>query len=459
MKQQEQLLDYQFPDTTDIERLVLADAVSAPEILGDIIPAVHPDFFSMTSRRNIWEVIVKYYNEGRTIDLATVSAATGKPFIDEVLPFLGQTGSGASAFEHVAILRSGAAKRRAYYATATFLKQALAPASMEQDILTMTEAFVAHVEGPSPVQVEQRLDSVLNNIGSELEKVAADKSQGKNRKITTGFRTLDWWFYQGWTPGQLVILAARPSVGKTAVMLQMAKAAAASGVPVQIFSLEMTAQELGQRMLISTEKLKTSDFSSGDVNWQAFEEANGQLALLPLYINDFSRSLDEIVTRLNQSVKQKRCKIAFIDYLGLFQDALALGNVKLYQVIAKITGTLKAAAKRLGIPVVLLCQMNRDAVKEKRAPELYDLRDSGSIEQDADIVLMLDPKPNEGRIYMWVRKNRNGKRDNALILVPNNTYTAFEEGNSLQELRSPSETTGSMDLHHEPVEEQQDLPF
>lgn len=455
MRQQEQLLDYQFPDTTDIERLVLADAVSAPEILGDIIPAIHPDFFSQTSRRNIWEVIVKYYNEGRTIDLATVGAATGKPFIDEVLPSIGQTGSGVTAIEHVAILRSGAAKRRAYYAAATFLKQALEPASMEQDILSLTEAFVAHVEGPCPVQVEQRLDSVLNNIGSELEKVAVDKAQGKNRKITTGFRTLDWWFYQGWTPGQLVILAARPSVGKTAVMLQMAKAAAASGFPVQIFSLEMTAQELGQRMLLSTEKLKTSDFSSGDVDWQAFEEANGQLSPLPLYINDFSRSLDEIVTRLNQAVKQQRCKIAFIDYLGLFQDALTIGNVKLYQVIAKITGTLKAAAKRLGIPVVLLCQMNRDAVREKRAPELYDLRDSGSIEQDADIVLMLDPKPDEGRILMWVRKNRNGKRDNALILVPNNSYTAFEEGNALHELRSPSESPvqTSLDLHYEPEEE------
>lgn len=455
MRQQEQILNYQFPDTTDIERLVLADAVSAPELLGEIIPAVHSDFFSKTSRRNIWEVIVKYYNEGRTVDMVTVGAATGKAFIDEVLPSIGQNVSVQGAIEHVAILRSGAAKRRAYYAAATFLKQALAPASMEQDILSMTESFVSQVEGPSPVQVEQRLDSILNNIGSELEKVAADKAQGKNCKITTGFRTLDWWFYQGWTPGQLIILAARPSVGKTAVMLQMAKAAAASGVPVQIFSLEMTAQELGQRMLLSTEKLKTSDFSSGNVDWQAFEEANGQLSPLPLYINDFSRSLDEIITRLNQSVKQKRCKIAFIDYLGLFQDALALGNVKLYQVIAKITGTLKAAAKRLGIPVVLLCQMNRDAVREKRAPELYDLRDSGSIEQDADIVLMLDPKTDKGRILMWVRKNRNGKRDNALILVPNNSYTTFEEGNALHELRSPSETPvqTSLEFHYEPEEQ------
>ena len=194
-----------------------------------------------------------------------------------------------------------------------------------------------------------------------------------------------------------------------------------------------------------------------DGSHDEFKEALFKLGQtpLPLYINDFSRSRDEIVTRLNQSVKQKRCKIAFIDYLGLFQDALTIGNVKLYQVIAKITGTLKAAAKRLGIPVVLLCQMNRDAVREKRAPELYDLRDSGSIEQDADIVLMRDPKPDEGRILMWVRKNRNGKRDNALILVPNNSYTAFDEGNALHELRSPSESPvqTSLDFHYDPEEQ------
>ena len=454
-----QLIDFTFPETTDIERLVLADAVSSPEILGDIIPAVHPDFFSMTSRRSIWEVIVKYYNEGKSIDLATIGSAIGKPFIEEVLPSLSSTGSGASVLEHVAILRSGAAKRRAFYAANTFLQQALAPAAEEQDIITMTEAFVAHVEGPAPIQSEQRLSSVLNDIGTDLEKLAADKANGKHRKITTGFRILDWWTYQGWAPGQLIVLAARPSVGKTAVMLQMARAAAAAGDPVQVFSLEMTAAELGQRMLLSTEKLRTADFSSGNVDWQAFEEANGKLAPLPLYINDFSRSLDEIVTRMTQAVKQGRCKIAFIDYLGLFMEALAAGSIKLYQVIARITGTLKATAKRLHIPVVLLCQINRDSVKEKRAPELYDLRDSGSIEQDADVVLMLDPKPEERRLYMWVRKNRNGEKDNAIILVPNRTYSAFEEGNALHELRNMEDhVQGTIDLQHEP-ETEQDLPF
>ena len=122
------------------------------------------------------------------------------------------------------------------------------------------------------------------------------------------------------------------------------------------------------------------------------------------------------------------------------QDALNIGwGVKPYLVITRITGTLKSLAKRLKIPIVILSQLNREQDREKRSPKLYDLRDSGSIEQDSDIVLMLEPRPEEKRVYMWVRKNRNGKRDEALILVPNETYTHFDEGNVLSQLNTQND--------------------
>ena len=226
-------------------------------------------------------------------------------------------------------------------------------------------------------------------------------------------------------------------------MLQMAKTAARSDNPVILFSLEMTCPELCERLLFSTGKVSPFKMANGEVEWQAFLEAENELRPLPIFINDFSRSLDEIVSRLTRAVKQGRCKIAFIDYLGLIQDTLNPGYNKLYQIIAKITGDLKAAAKRLGIPIVLLCQLNRDQAREKRAPELFDLRDSGSIEQDADVVIMLEPRYEEGRIFAWLRKNRNGKRDLAFVLVPNKTYSAFEEGLPVHELRTPSSISES----------------
>ena len=469
-----QILDFGFPDSTELERQVIADAVTCPESLGEVLPLVHPDFFTMTSRRKIWDTVVEYYNKGRAIDLVSIGTVCGRDFIDEVLPSVGNAGSVLSCIEHVAHLRDMNAKRRAYYAATTFLQNALNPATAEQDILASTELFSRTVEGPAPLQNEAKLSAILAEVRKETEATAALKEEGKKIRVATGFAQLDYTLYGGFKPGQLVVLAARPSVGKTAVMLHIAKTAAKASTPAYIFSMEMTAPELGERMLFSTGRVRPSQLSEGTVEWQAFTEAENELAPLPIFINDFSRSIDEIVTRLTQAVKQGRCGIAFIDYLGLIQDCLLLGgNLKLYQVIARITGTLKAVAKRLQIPIVLLCQQNREQVREKRAPELYDLRDSGSIEQDADVVIMLDPKPKERQVVAWLRKNRSGKRDFGFVLEANETYSAFTEkevqlppGEVPPELTEqepepePQPEQGTFRFYNEPEErDDNDLPF
>ena len=311
------------------------------------------------------------------------------------------------------------------------------PKTTEEDILSSIEGFSRAVEGEAPLLSEVKLAQGIKEVKEEAQRIESLKEQGKTIRISTGFNYLDSCLNKGFKPGQLIVLAARPSVGKTAVMLQMAKTAARSDNPVILFSLEMTCPELCERLLFSTGKVSPYKMANGEVEWQAFLEAENELRPLPIFINDFSRSLDEIVSRMTRAVKQGRCKIAFIDYLGLIQDTLNPGYNKLYQIIAKITGDLKAVAKRLGIPIVLLCQLNRDQAREKRAPELFDLRDSGSIEQDADVVIMLEPRYEEGRIFAWLRKNRNGKRDLAFVLVPNKTYSAFEEGLPVHELRTP----------------------
>lgn len=461
MKEKIQIFDMAFPDTTEIERQVIADAVANDYSLGDVIPLVHPDFFTTTTRRNMWDTIVAQYNAGKGTTIDIVGPMLGKPFIEEVIPYV-VSGAVYAPLEHAAILRNGAAKRRAYYAAATFLQNALLPQTSEQDILTGTELFIHTIEGPSPLMSERKLNKVLEDVRADAKKTEENVEKGRITRITTGFSYMDRVFYGGLKAGQLVILAARPSVGKTAVMLQMAKSAAKAGNPVQVYSLEMTCQELGERMLFSTGKVLPMQITTGRVEWQAYTQAENELKPMPIYINDFSRSMDEIVSRLTQAVKQDRCKIAFIDYLGLMQDCLSFGNAKLYQVIAKITGNLKAVAKRLEIPIVLLCQMNRDQAKENRAPELYDLRDSGSIEQDADIVLMLEPKysPDKKQLYAWLRKNRSGVRDIAFVLEPNATYSAFSEyppEQGVQEI--PEEPKPAQATMFTDQEDTNDLPF
>lgn len=419
--------DIPLPDSTELERQVLADCFSSDVMLGEVIPLLHPDFFSTEKRRRIWDTIVDLYGKGEGVDIWSVASIHGQDFTGEVMPYIATAGGTITCLQHANLLRNASARRRMYKGATSMMTQAISPANTEADILAFMSDFIAQIEGPAPLQAEQHLSTVISAVKANVKEEEALKAKGETMRISSGFRYLDGYIGNGFKPGQLVILAARPSVGKTAVMLQMAKAAAKAGNAVEVFSLEMTGEELGERLLYSTGKVLPFQVSYAQMEWQAFEEAEGELKGLPIYVNDFSRNLADIVTRLTQAVKQGRCKIAFIDYLGLIQDALNLGQVKLYQIIAKITGTLKGVAKRLRIPIVLLCQLNREQVREKRSPELYDLRDSGSIEQDADVVIMLEPKPEDEAIYAWLRKNRNGKRDIAFVLKPNATYSEFKE--------------------------------
>lgn len=429
-----QILDIPIPETWDIERQVLADAVCSPEFLGDTLPAIHSDFFTSDSRRRIWEKIAEKHNLGETIDIATIYTAIGSEFNAEVLPKTGIPPSYIDAMAHVNALRTGATRRRAYIAALQFIQQAVSNQADEQEIIAASEGFAAQVEGPSPLMTETTLAAAIREVREDVQAAEAAAAEGRSIRVATGFDKLDMAINRGFKPGQLVVLAARPGVGKTSIMLHLAKNAARNGYPVYISTLEMTNGELAEKFIYSTGRVRPYDVSHGSVDWAQFDAADAELNGLPILINQFSRTLEQIVGRITQAVKRGKCKIAMVDYLGLVQDCTMLpGNAKLYQVIAKITATLKAVAKRLGIPIVLLCQLNRDQVRENRHPELYDLRDSGSIEQDADIVLMLEREKESRTILAWLRKNRNGRNvddngnDIGFRILPNDTYSAFEE--------------------------------
>ena len=441
------LSDIPLPATELLERQIIADAVENPDIIGEVAAVIFPDYFSSEDRKMIWTTIVDMYNARETIDMASVWQRTGQAYIEEIQTKGIYASTRTGFLDHARLLRVANTKKRAYYAAITIAQQSASVGTSEEEIFAAAETLSQRIKADGGSIGESRLLDVLTDVANETEAEQKEAMQGRSVRVPTGFPSLDRCLWGGWGRGQLIILAARPSVGKTAVMLQFAKAAARNGRQTLIFTLEMTKAELGRRLLLSTGLVVQQDMVGRNVDWDKFRMAETQICELPIYINDEARTLQAIVSRMTVAVNQGRCKIAMIDYLGLMRFD-ANSRLTLAQQIGFATTELKDAAKRLGIPIILLVQLNRDSVKEGRPPELQDLRDSGSIEQDADVVVMLSQRYDAGMskengdtpfLDLWMRKNRNFKKDIKIITTPNESYTTFTEHGSISDYAPPVE--------------------
>jgi replicative DNA helicase len=250
--------------------------------------------------------------------------------------------------------------------------------------------------------------------------------KGITSGIPTGFSDLDR-LTNGWQPEKFVVLAARPGVGKTSIAIKLARKAAKHGIPVAFFSLEMGETELTDRMIIAEAQLNADDYNSGAIlppEWSRAETAVTNISRLPIYIDDNSKvTVGNIVNKARLLKKQGKCGMVIIDYLQLITPNIRQGRTR-EQEVSETSRLLKVHAKELKVPFIVLCQMNREIESEKgREPRLSDLRESGSIEQDADIVIFIsrpgmyveelrDKKTGElleNYIELLVKKHRGGK--------------------------------------------------
>lgn len=434
-----QLADLPFPDSTEIERQVLTDASNNYETLQDVLQVVDRDMFSDKDRVKIWDTIVDLFNSGKQITPVSVMQRCINEYRVEVAMRNYDPATPSVMMENAILLRNVSKRRTAYSSALQFIREAVDLRRGELELYSSLESMNTEIQGEDSPTGSRKLSQVLTEVESHIKERAEAKDAGR---VTSGFQLLDTILYGGFEAGNLVILAARPGIGKTATMLQMAVGSARSGKAAQVFSMEMICEDLANRIIFSTNQVEPREVFTGRLEHpEAFRDVVRDLSTLPLWINDYSSTLSDIVSQITINNKKGRCDIAFIDYLGRFQDALD-NKVPLYQAIGKITGRLKSLAKRLRIPIVLLCQLNRESAKEDRAPQLYDLRDSGSIEQDADIALMLqstqvistsfdgDKKIGEEtrtRLIMWLRKHRQGWKNDGLVLEPNPSYSHFTE--------------------------------
>ena len=424
--------EFPVPDSMSLEMQVIADVISLPETLLEAERTISADMFADEKCRSAWETLRQMSKEGMVIDLPSAYTRIDRELMQKgIVPTLANTGSAVTALQHYTALKEVHIKRKCYFAAMQLLIGSTAAGASVRDLIGQVSSIADGMRKEADAEKStQHISVVLNELGDKIEETIRNKAEGRALRVPTGIYTLDYLTYGGYNEGNLIILAARPSVGKTAIMLQMAKAAAAAGKSVNLFNLEMTNTELAQRLLFSTGMLTPLQVAKGEVVWGDFECASGQFASRPIYLNDSSTTDDEIVARITMNKMAGKCDIAFIDYLGLIRMN---SRLPLREAIEETTKRLKNLAKACRIPIVLLCQLNRSSAYEKRPPMLHDLRDSGSIEQDADIVLMLEraSEDESGKtVNMWVRKNRQGKAGEVKIeLMANETFSAFSDVN------------------------------
>ena len=416
--------EFTIPQSIDTEYSVLAELISDESLFSVGAGALNRDCFFDPECQRSYDILKKMSDDREKIDLVTAMQKLDKKFLTSHIIDKADFVSEMSFLSHCSVLRNLSQRRKLYFACVKGIQMSCSNAVGDDEILALPTKLAEEMTKGAFKNTTQNIVSVINDLGESIGK-------GENRRIPTGFPSLDRLVYGGFNAGNLVVLAARPSVGKTAFMLQMAREASGRGIPALALSLEMTNTELAQRLLFSTHYVNALEVANGRVNWHNFEMAAGQFSNHKLYLDETPQTLDEVCATITIAHQRGQCDIAYVDYLQLM--AAPESRNSLYQQVTETTKRMKKLAKNLKIPIVLLCQLNRNSVAENRAPQMHDLRDSGSIEQDADIVLMLERLKNAdgeniNRVNMYVRKNRGGLAGDITIEVESDsTYTNFIE--------------------------------
>ena len=419
------------PQAVDIEDAVLGAMMVNSDCTDQVMDLLAPDAFYDIKNRMIFQAVYELFNERSPIDMLTVVEklkhmqtldAIGGPARLAVLTQA--VGAGANIEYYVRILQQKTIQRNLIEASYGILKNAFDPTVAVDDLIAKAQDDVHKAISGNLKNPYKHVSEIVNLSMERIQRV--QNSQGITG-IHSGFQKVDQ-FTMGWQKGNLIILGARPSVGKTAFALNLARNAAVEfNHPVAFFSLEMTSIELTDR-LIATESGISSDKIKGKIKlepyeWQILEKSMGRIFKAPLYIDETPGiTLTEFVAKAKRLVREKGVKIIFVDYLQLMHSGKPqVGGFSKVQEVTDISNTLKTTAKELNIPIIALAQLNRNLMSRMGSngkPVLSDLKDSGSIEQDADIVVFLhrpgllglsDDPEEQARTEVIFAKNRNGQ--------------------------------------------------
>ena len=417
------------PHSVDAEQAVLGGLLKDPQAWDRVTGLVtEVDFFSR-DHRAIFRAISRQIDAGKPVDLVTVGQfLEGHRQLDEVggMPYLAtltqSTPAVANIHRHAEIVRDAAIKRRLISATTEIGEKVYSPGTLsprdlldfaQSKIMSISEQTMKHAGGP------QHVGGVLDAVLRRIDDLASRKSHTEVTGLETGFKTLDQ-MTTGMQAGELIIVAARPAMGKTSLALNiMEHVALYQNRAVAFFSLEMASDQLGVRLLSSVSRLNQQRVKIGRLNEREFASvyaASNRLREAGIYLDEEgSMTANELRSRARSI--HRECGglgLVVIDYIQLMQGSGRTDNRALE--VAEISRALKLLAKELACPVIALSQLNRGLEQRpNRRPLMSDLRDSGGIEQDADWILFIyrdevyNPEsPDKGIAELIIGKQRNG---------------------------------------------------
>ena len=383
------------PESPELERAVLGALILEPDQLPDMTEIVEISAFSDPNNGKIFGAMLSMLERGAKIDLYTLSQ---RPELKggEMLRYLSQltnaVGSGVNLLDHARQLADIEARRRLCLFGYELAARAVSdPDGVSDWAMTEITAITDRVVRSDDITP---LSDVVRATLDDLERRQQARQAGECIGIPTGLQRLDA-LTGGWRGGQLIVLAGRPAMGKSAIMLHFARAAAASGVPVCMFSLEMPAGQLAGRMLVGSSGINSVSFRTGDVgtdDWRKLEQAGAKLSTMAVYLNDRANiNINTIRSQCKAMARRGKCGMVIIDYLQLLDTSTRNASTTREREIAAASRSAKLLAKELNIPVILLSQLSRK-IEERadKTPLLSDLRESGAIEQDADLVAFID---------------------------------------------------------------------
>ena len=413
------------PHDDKAERGVIASMLMDREAISDVSALLNKEDFYNAQYGYLYEAIVTLYNEGKAVDeilLAEQLKKMGLPEEITGLNYLGEiladTQTSAFAKQYAEIIRNKSYLRKLIKASEDHMKMAYEGKGEVDEILEIAEQdMFTLVQGRSGKNDFDNIRQVVVDVIGDIE--AATKTRGRVNGLRTGFKELDN-MLTGLHGGELILVAARPSMGKTAFVLNIAHHVAyKERIPVAMFSLEMSSKQLVTRLvavdsMVDAKSIKTGDLKDGD--WTKIIESTNNIANSPIFIMDNSAiTISEMRSKCRKLKQQEDIGLIIIDYLQLMSAAGRVESRQLF--IAEVSRALKSIARELDVPVIALSQLSR-AVDSRpdHKPVLADLRESGAIEQDADVVMFIyrddyyNPETTEkpGVAEIIIAKQRNG---------------------------------------------------